>query len=180
MDGLVIVASSNPVKITASQRAFETVFPDGKFTFESVNVESGVSDQPMSDKETLQGAINRSSNARIVRPNADYWVGLEGGVVDMGSDMEASAWMVVQSQSMVGKARTASFSVPPKVANLIRGGMELGHADDKVYGIKNSKQANGSIGLLTDDLITRTDYYEHALILALIPFKHPELYGEDH
>ena len=32
------------------------------------------------------------------------------------------------------------------------------------------------MGILTEDLITRGLYYEHALLLALIPFIHPELY----
>ncbi len=32
------------------------------------------------------------------------------------------------------------------------------------------------MGILTEDLITRGLYYEHALILTLIPFIHPELY----
>jgi non-canonical (house-cleaning) NTP pyrophosphatase len=51
--------------------------------------------------------------------------------------------------------------------------MELGEADDVVFGRANSKQANGSIGLLTDDTITRTSYYVDAVVMALIPFKKP-------
>jgi non-canonical (house-cleaning) NTP pyrophosphatase len=49
--------------------------------------------------------------------------------------------------------------------------MELGTADDVVFGRSNSKQANGSIGLLTDDALTRTNYYVDAVVMALIPFK---------
>jgi non-canonical (house-cleaning) NTP pyrophosphatase len=52
--------------------------------------------------------------------------------------------------------------------------MELGDADDAVFGRSNSKQANGSIGLLTDDALTRTEYYVQAVIMALIPFKKPQ------
>ena len=49
--------------------------------------------------------------------------------------------------------------------------MELGHADDEVFGRDNSKQQNGAIGLLTDDLVDREAYYIHAVIMALVPFK---------
>ena len=57
------------------------------------------------------------------------------------------------------------------VAELLRGGMELGDADDLVFGRENSKQANGAIGLLTDNVIDREAYYIHALVMALARFK---------
>ncbi len=45
-----------------------------------------------------------------------------------------------------------------------------------VFGRTNSKQGNGAVGLLTGDVIDRAAYYVHAVILALIPFRNPELY----
>jgi non-canonical (house-cleaning) NTP pyrophosphatase len=61
---------------------------------------------------------------------------------------------------------------------LIRQGKELGEADDIVFSQNNSKQANGAIGILTGDVIDRTSLYEHAVILALAPFKNLELYQQ--
>jgi non-canonical (house-cleaning) NTP pyrophosphatase len=55
--------------------------------------------------------------------------------------------------------------------------MELGEADDLVFGRSNSKQDNGAIGLLTGDVIDRAQLYEQAVILALVPFKNPDMYG---
>ena len=55
-------------------------------------------------------------------------------------------------------------------------GLELGEADDRVFGRTNSKQATGAVGLLSKNLITRQSYYEHAITLALIPFLNEELY----
>ena len=52
----VIIASKNPVKINATKKAFEEVFNE-HFEFEGVSADSSVSDQPMSNKETLQGAL---------------------------------------------------------------------------------------------------------------------------
>ncbi len=91
--------------------------------------------------------------------------------------MAAFAWIVVRSQEMIGKARTGTFFLPPAVAELIRQGKELGEADDIVFGRSNSKQENGAVGLLTDNVIDRTQLYEHAMILALIPFKNESLYA---
>jgi non-canonical (house-cleaning) NTP pyrophosphatase len=44
-----------------------------------------------------------------------------------------------------------------------------------VFGRSNSKQQNGSVGILTHDVIDRTAYYVHAVILALIPFVNLQL-----
>ena len=172
----IVVASRNPVKIAAVESAFRQVFPDSAWTIEGISVPSGVADQPMSDEETLTGARNRVAAARREKPEADYWAGVEGGIMETEGHLEAFAWMVVENATQTGLGRSAGFMLPPKVAELVRSGIELGIADDMVFGSANSKQSNGAIGLLTGDLITRQTLYEPALIMALIPFLRPELY----
>lgn len=90
--------------------------------------------------------------------------------------MLAFAWMVILGKEGRGEGKSAAFHLPPKVVELIRGGMELGEADDVVFAQENSKQSNGAIGLLTGNMITRTTLYVPALQMALIPFRRPELY----
>ncbi|MCE7994952.1 MAG: inosine/xanthosine triphosphatase [Roseivirga sp.] len=172
----VIIASKNPVKIQCVKQAFEKVFPQQDFHFTGISVPSGVSEQPMTDEETYAGARNRAINASKAQPEADFWAGVEGGIQKNGSEMEAFAWVVVMSSDKSGKARTASFQLPPAVVELIDQGMELGHADDVVFKRDNSKQKNGAVGILTNDLIDRVSYYEPAVILALIPFLNEGLY----
>jgi inosine/xanthosine triphosphatase len=178
----VIVASKNPVKIAAAQQGFLSMFPGEQFTVEGLSVPSGVSDQPFSNPETLHGALNRARSAREQRPGADYWVGIEGGVaveaVDdrSGEEMWAFAWVIVLDRNRIGKGRTGTFVLPQRIAELVQQGMELGDADDVVFGRTNSKQENGAVGLLTENVIDRTAYYVQALILALIPFKNSVLY----
>ena len=178
----VIVASHNPVKLQAAQEGFARLFPQEEFTFETVSVPSGVSDQPFSSNETLQGAYNRASAARQRHPQADYWVGIEGGVVDSpaGSltegELAAFAWVIVLANGRVGKGSTGMFFLPAQVAELVRQGVELGEADDLVFSRTNSKQGNGAVGLLTGDVIDRASFYVPAVIFALIPFRNPVLY----
>ena len=173
----IVIASKNPVKIQAAKNGFQTLFPDWDIAAEGISVPSGVGDQPMSSAETLEGAMKRAKNAQFAVPTADYWVGIEGGIQPVAEkEMEAFAWVVVLSAQRMGKAKTASFFLPPKVVELIQDGKELGEADDIVFGKSNSKQQSGAVGLLTGDLITRTGLYEEAVKLALIPFKNLELY----
>lgn len=177
----IVVASQNPVKAGAIQGAFERLFPKQPFEIEMVAAPSGVSDQPMSDAETRQGAENRAAVAQALQPDADWWAGLEGGIADAGSDhddgMCAFAWIVVHSATHRGAARTATFPLPPAVAELIRRGTELGDADDQVFGHENSKQKEGAIGILTGGLVDRRTLYEHAAVMAMIPLKNAALFG---
>ena len=89
---------------------------------------------------------------------------------------EAFAWVVISDNNKISKAKTATFPLPLKISDLIKHGYELGEADDIVFNRSNSKQKNGAVGILTDNLINRTDYYTHAIILALIPFTNSKLY----
>jgi inosine/xanthosine triphosphatase len=171
----LIVASTNPVKIQAALAGFQRVFSAETFEVTGVSAPSGVSDQPMGDEETLQGALNRAEAARKLRPDADYWAGIEGGCGEMDGVLQTFAWVVVLGGDKIGRSRTGTFVLPEEVAVLVRQGMELGHADDQVFGRANSKQQNGSVGLLTNDIIVRADYYEHAVVLALVPFINPAL-----
>jgi inosine/xanthosine triphosphatase len=172
----IIVASTNPVKLKAAEEGFQAMFPGETFTVLPVKAEVRISDQPMSDAETLQGATERATNVRSGQPGADFWVGIEGGVQDSNGEMEAFAWVVVLDNEHMGKGRSGAFILPPKVAELVRQGVELGEADDRVFSRNNSKQSNGAIGLLTDDAVDRVALYVPAVIFALIPFKNPELY----
>ena len=90
--------------------------------------------------------------------------------------MTAFAWVYILDKQFHGKSRTATFQLPKAVCDLINQGVELGKADDIVFKRENSKQKGGAVGILTHSLINRVDYYEPAVILALIPFVNPDLY----
>lgn len=169
----LVIASQNPVKANATLAGFERMFPDTQFDLQTVDVDSGVAHQPMTEAETLRGAENRARAARQAIPEADYWVGIEGGIEDLSAGMLAYAWVVVLSEGPAGKGRTGGFLLPEAVARLVREGLELGLANDRIFGRENSKQQEGAIGLLTGNVMDRTELYEHAVVLALVPVKSP-------
>jgi inosine/xanthosine triphosphatase len=173
----VIVASRNPVKIEAVSQAFHRMFPERDFEVVGLSVDSGVPDQPLNDGMCWQGAVNRAEQVRQRQPEAGFWVGIEGGVDVLYGKMIAFAWIVILTQDDQGSARTAIFQLPREVQSLVEAGLELGDADDRVFGRENSKQNSGAVGLLTGDVVTRTSLYEQAVILALVAFKNPALYG---
>ena len=172
----VIVASHNPAKIRAVRDAFALQFPQASIKLLPVSVDSGVSDQPMSDDETLRGARTRARNAYQLNPEGDYWIGLEGGIETLGNQLMAFAWLaVLGSHGNISMARTVTLPLPPAVSKLIEQGLELGDANDQVFSTVNSKHQGGAFGLLTHGLYTRESVYTQALIIALVPFLN-ELY----
>ena len=130
----------------------------------------------MGNEQTIKGSLNRAKNAYKKYPGADYYVGLEGGLEELDGSLYAFGWVSVKGKNKTGKGRSPSNVLPEAETKLIRSGKELGVADDIVFGRKNSKVSNGTIGLLTHDLVTRGDAFTVATILALIPFMNPKLY----
>jgi inosine/xanthosine triphosphatase len=174
----VIVASRNPVKLGAAEDAFAVVLPRETIRYEALEVPSGVAEQPRSDDETRRGARNRVQAARQLRPRAEYWVGLEGGLEHLDGRWLASAWMVIENaRGRAGEARTPTLPLPPSVEALLDQGLELGEANDRVFATRNSKQAGGAFGLLTSGRLTRRAVYAQTLELALLPLVH-ELWAE--
>ena len=172
----VIVASRNPVKVAATRDAFEQLFPSTEIDVTAISVGSGVADQPTSDRETRQGAANRSHNAQAELPDADFWVGLEGGIEVIDNQLMAFAWMYVRGNNgHDSQARTPSLPLPPEVKALVDKGLELGEANDRVFSTLNSKQGGGAFGLLTGGRLTREGVYAQTVLLALTPFAN-ELY----
>lgn len=168
---LIVVASRNPAKMIAVEGAFKIQFPDDVLEFVPVDVASGVSDQPMSDRETRLGACNRAIAAHKSHPEADFWVGLEGGIEAIDEQLIAFAWMaILGSNGALGKARTVTLPLPPAVKKLVDDGLELGEANDRVFSTVNSKHEGGAFGLLTSGLYTRESVYTQALVIALMPF----------
>jgi non-canonical (house-cleaning) NTP pyrophosphatase len=85
----VIVGSKNPVKVGCTREAFSQAFGNVGLV-EGVDALSNIPAQPRSEEETLLGAKNRATHAKSLVPEADYWVGIEGGVdVRLRSTREA-------------------------------------------------------------------------------------------
>jgi inosine/xanthosine triphosphatase len=122
----IIVASLNPVKIDTAKIGFSKMFPDETFDVQGIAVSSGVSNQPMSEIETQRGAGNRVETASCLVPDADYWVGIEGGNEETPNGMEAFAWVLVKSkEGKYGKGRSTTFFLPQKLIDLVKQGIEL-------------------------------------------------------
>jgi inosine/xanthosine triphosphatase len=160
------------------------LFPGTEFVYEALATNSGVRDQPMSCDEMRTGALGRVAHARTLVPDADFYVGLEGGAEQLYGDLFNFGWVIIESKTgKRGQSRTSAFALPPAIVRLmLEEGMEQSPAMDIVLGKQDTKLSTGTIGPLTNDTLTYTDWYVHAVVSALVPFLKEEFYphnGDD-
>ena len=174
----IAVGSTNPVKVSAVRAVLAPLAPRARV--DSVAVASTVSDQPVGDDETIRGALARASAAREAL-GAELGVGIEGGVVEQpDGGMRTCAWaVVVDAHGRSGVGGSLAMPLPRRVAQMIREGLELGHAMDQLVGAHDTKRGKGAVGILTADLVDRQRAYEVLVSYALAPFLTPQLYSDE-
>jgi inosine/xanthosine triphosphatase len=170
----IAVGSTNPVKIGAVRAVIERLAPAVRV--DGIAVASTVPDQPFGDDETIRGALARASAARDAL-GAEVGVGIEGGVVEEpDGSMRTCAWaVIVDTNGHMGTGGSLAMPLPDSVATMIRGGMELGHAMDRIVGEHGTKRGKGAVGILTAGLVDRHAAYEMLVTYALAPFLSPDL-----
>lgn len=173
---LVIVGSTNPVKIAAVQAVVSRFAPMA--TVRGIKVASGVPDQPFGDEETQAGARQRARGALERTPEATLAVGLEGGVVELPDGrMRSCAWaVVVDATGREGVGGSLSMPLPARVAARIRNGEELGYAMDAEARTVGTKHGRGAVGILTAGLVDRQRAYEPMVAYALAPWLAADFY----
>jgi len=161
----VAIGSKNPVKLEATAR----VVPDAETT--AVAVDSGVPEQPWGREETVEGARNRAE-AALASTDADYGIGIEGGVAER--DSPGGVWLVMWAAVTDGTTTHfgagPSIRLPESVAQQLREGEELGPLLDDELGREDIATQEGAIGVYTDGRVGRTDALEDAVAGAFGPF----------
>jgi inosine/xanthosine triphosphatase len=173
----IAVGSTNPVKCGAVRAVLSALAPNARV--EGVAVASGVADQPFGDDETIRGALTRARAARDAL-GAELGVGIEGGVVEApDGSMRTCAWAaIVGAQGKTGIGGSLAMPLPHAVAAMVRDGVELGHAMDRLVSERNTKHGKGAVGILTAGLVDRQRAYEVLVTYALAPFLTPQLFND--
>ena len=170
----IVVGSKNPVKIAAVTNVVKKIWPDAEVL--GIEVEHGTGIQPNSQQEAINGALNRATLA-MQKINADYGFGLEGNTFDSQHGMFLDGWVaVVDKNGNKGIASCGCLMLPSKLAVEVRKGKELGPITDALFGHDNIKQKEGTVGMLTSNMVKRTEAFERGVVYALAKFLNPEYY----
>lgn len=155
----IVLGSHNRAKLTAVQ----AVFTEAQIICE--NISSNVSAQPLSDEETMLGAINRAVGAAKQIDNA-YGIGLEGGVMTINDELYLCNWGAIQTPSgAVITASGARIVLPSSFKQALQNGRELSELMDAWANKRDIRHNEGAIGVFTNGEIDRSTMFAHVLKL---------------
>ncbi len=178
----IVVGSTNPVKISATEGAFKKIFPNEKISVVGVKVSSGVSDMPLSPEETLQGATNRAKNALQKDYEANFGVGIEGGLeCHPRTGWFLRAWVALLEKETGRLLIGSTFGMwlpDPLIHYMKEKNVDLAAAIDLILKIKEVGRTTGVYGLLTKSLVDRKSAFIDAIISAAWPLINPKLESE--
>jgi len=174
----ILVGSQNPVKISAVEEAFALYYKD--INVIGFSVESNVPPQPINN-QTFEGAKNRALELQKINAtknlNAEYFVGIEGGIQKIFGKWFAFGGMcIIDKNGKISFGTSAHFELPDLITMRLLKGEELGYVMDEIMNEKNTKQKGGAISFFTNGKMNRKELYIPGIISALIPFLHGNLY----
>ena len=108
---------------------------------------------------------------------ADLGFGLEGGVAEMADGLMLVSWVVADhADGRIGVGGAARIPLPETIAARVRAGEELGPVMDDIVKETNTKHKSGAAGILTAELVSRTDMFATAVAYSLSKFVVPQFY----
>jgi len=189
---IVAIASENKPKVSACKKVFSELkneFSKSEdISFIVNSIDSGVDDMPMSLDDLMTGAKNRTEKLHKIlksenRP-ADYYIGLEGGFFikyNLGRIepiVFLESWVYVFNGNKGYWGSSGAIEVPGKISeDILNSGKELGVVIDERMKQTGIRSNQGTVGVLTNDKVTRQDFFETALIFALAPFYNSHMYN---
>lgn len=172
---IIAVGSTNPTKIDPVKEIFSKHF--NNVVVKGIAIDSGVDDQPMDDEEMYQGALNRARKALEMVNNAEYGVGIEGGLHKRSYGwFEHSLVVIINRKGKIGVGASGGLVLPETIMQKIHNGKTLEEAVDELFKTKKIGQGIGMFGLMTKGVVTRASGVAHGVAFALAPFLHPNFY----
>lgn len=173
----IIICTENKAKTEAIENVLNRVWSD--FSLINEKFDSDISEQPLSENEGIEGAMNRAKNARLKHQDADYYIGMEGYVDtnDYGMFL-AGAVVIIDKNGKTGIGSSAKMLLPSIIKKKIEEGQELGPLMKEL--MKDSgdsiRQYDGTNGILSKGLYNRVDEFKNAAECALTRFQSPEFF----
>ncbi|MDD2891585.1 MAG: inosine/xanthosine triphosphatase [Candidatus Gracilibacteria bacterium] len=172
----IAIGTTSSPKVAGVQEAVAVCpyFKDIRDTIEYVleKVPSDVSDMPLSLEVTLEGARNRAMNLRKKGIEADFYVGIEGGVWSVLDKKVLGGTIYIMNKAGEGHFGISQVMEVPSLIEkmLYEEGKELGPVMEALKGSVHSRSEEGSMGAWSDNMLVRKDEFSLAFKAAIAPF----------
>jgi len=173
------VGSTNLVKVQAVRDVMTRYDLTSVSEVTSRDVSSGVSEQPKSIGETVQGAKNR---ARLAFTECDLSFGIESGLIEVPGTQTGTmdcCVCAIFDGTKYAIGISSAFECPPLVTRFAKDeGLDLNQAFLKAGLTDDPKIGSsiGAVGLLTNGRVSRMEYTKQAITMAMIAIENPGLY----
>lgn len=171
----VAVGSDNPAKVLPVKKIFTHHFTDVDVA--GVFVVSGVAETPLTDTEIFEGAMNRAKGAMEAVQDADFAVGIEGGLHHFSYGwVKYELVIIINKEGVIGIGTSGGLQVPETLVKKLQEGNNLTDVGDELFGTEKIGRGAGIVGHFTKHVVKRADAVEHAVALAISRFLHEDLY----
>lgn len=142
-------------------------------------VESGIADQPLDEKTTIQGSITRAMNA--VKANGegdfDFSLGLEAGLEEINGIYHiVCTASIVDEDNNIYTGVSKKLPLPTEVSSEVKKGGEFGVIIREFDAKTNGKPEE--IESLVKELINRTDGFSEAFGIAFLKYGNRDFFKQ--
>lgn len=177
----IAIGSTNEAKVLAVKEVISE-FPSFKLETLSFDVPSDVSPQPLSLKETIQGAKTRAKNAFVECQRCKYSFGIESGLMEASET--ATGFLHVSVCSIFDGEKyytglSTGFELPPQILKLVLNKkLDLTQACLQSGISQNAKIGStiGLIGVLSKGRVDRKQYSKECVHTAILQLENAEWY----
>jgi inosine/xanthosine triphosphatase len=109
----IVLGSTSEHKVNAVKNAIDRIRLYGSLSVATATVDSGVPEQPLGFDEIRAGAFARASRALLACESADYAVGVENGLVYIGTGyIDIAVVCLLDRDDVNGSIYTTSAGLP--------------------------------------------------------------------
>lgn len=176
---IVVVGTSNPVKVKAVKRAFSRFFKDLEVIMHPVP--SKAPPQPIGLNTTIEGAISRAKRALEVEEKANFGVGIEAGIIPIpytiSGYMDQQFAAIIDRLGKITIGGGPAFEYPSFIINrILKENIEVNTIMAEITGEPSIGHKGGAISYFSKNTLDRETITEIAVIMALIPRLNENLY----
>jgi non-canonical (house-cleaning) NTP pyrophosphatase len=83
--------------------------------------------------------------------------------------MDIQHCAIIDQEGRITVGMGSGFAYPKDIADLVRGGLTVGQAVDKIYEKNAVGHSEGAIGLLSKGIMDRKELTKQSILAAMIP-----------
>lgn len=188
---LIAVGSTNAPKLDAVKKAATKYFPKGHLIdVVGISISSGVSSHPTNPGEARQGAMTRALGVFEEVSDADYWVGIEGGLeqiqvlipTTLDKRVYESNWVesgycaILDRGWRFAYGQSGSVRILDSLIPGIMAGDDLNAVFEAQFDIPRIGDAGGYAAWLTGGALDRAESYVPGLISAFSQISRTDIF----